>query len=441
MASIISKKKKTTNKKWKFFTGNNNEIFPVISRITGTIFTSVVVLLALTACGGGITGTGGSSTSPGGDGANNDSSEPKLILPSEAPGGTPGTGPESTIEFLPKDLPVEALALALASVEDKLKSKSVDINPDSLTQQLLDRLDDYYLAMVLTQFDINLLHQAMYKELMDCDLAGLCDDFPDAVDVQFLDTNNLISYRSIQLDTQLPGYFDKRLQYRYQEDASVTIQWSNGFQLISLYSDRQDAITYALIEKNPLRVTFRQIRKSDNAITQITLLDEPSNNNVKIEADFPDWYLKVKVKKYSAALFALSADEHITRREAMVVGDRAFLVENCFTADCVWQPEHSHDSDIFDTVSPWVGRFGSTYLETPRNFEFTQPVSRFVIANPSTVEASEPDAESIVCGGTTVLGKQRVYCWSPLPLDENLAYFEETTIGGTVQYSPIQKLD
>ena len=406
------------------------------SRALKKVLAATFCVLALNACGGGISGTGGSSN--------------RIFDPDITSG--PSTTPDGSLpvkmsiykfrnKYFPRDIRVKELTHSLVSVTRRLERKSVAVPENTLISDLLDRLHNYSVEVFGIYKDIGFLHQKMYGALNECEPGGVCQSIPSAVSIENDVDEEILNYHSIKYERGISGYFDSRLEYTSDSGNEVSVRWSHDEDLIALYSSNSEFETYALLESNPLRITFRQVRKSDGQLTQTTIKTNSARTRTKIEADLEGWYVKVRMEKNNAVLYGLTDDELLTRREAIVVKEEAFLIESCSTADCIWQPEHDRENEIFDQMPSGLEDFGETYIHPALQFRFSEESHRLVVMRDSGDVSEVPVPGSLLCGGKTILGNQRNFCWSPLPFNESTRFFEESISGGSFSYREINILE
>lgn len=391
------------------------------------LFTLMMVFL-LYGCSGGISGTGDGS----------------IIVETDNSAGADNM-PEGTadsaanLQYFPTTLASAGLTLSLTSTARQL-DPALAGSSNTVTSELDSRLQSYSAAAEQIAMDLVLLEAELGTELSQCNDSGLCDTVPAAVTISSNNDDSNSSFNSLEYSRGLAGYFDYRLAYIRESGDNIELRWSEGDDYVFLYADTSTHTTYSLQERRQPTITLRQFDKAGNKLVQASLASSPSSEaitDITLEADLVDWYVKALVSEQSSVLYATNTSNSSLRREAITGESNTILSETCELPGCLWQPEHNTTTSIFEDSESTVGNFTETYIANTVNFTFVQPTRRFVVATAGNDES--PVRQSVICGGTTVQEFQRVFCWTPLPIDTTDSFFFEETINTSdIVYRRIQ---
>lgn len=381
-----------------------------------------IALLVVSGCGGGISGTG--------DGiivVTPDNSSDAGTAPDSASQG----GDLSNTAAIPFDLNSPDLFNPLLQSTAVINTQFAETTDVTVTSVLQDRITFYKNTVAEISADTMALESALADNFQQCPDSGPCDVITTSINT------GETQFNSVSLTRGLSGYFDDQLSYTKPNGDNISIKWSVNHNMVSVFADTSLSTTYSLIEKQPDRITFRQINKAANTLTQATLVaDQPETTS--IEADLVDWYVRVSSAVDQTVLYANAADNGMRRREAIINGDESIFSESCSIPDCVWQPDNALTTDSFNSTETTVGDFTQTYLNTPEDFVFEPPPERFAVSNTALTINGNPLLDSLVCGGTFVQSMQRTFCWVPIPLESiESQLFAESITDGIITYQPL----
>lgn len=382
----------------------------------------IVPLMALlSACSGGISGTGDGSP---------------IITPGEensAGGIDSGDNSADNLDsqlHSPVQLPINGLNTALTNLSIPLSRQARLAAQDTITVLLETRFDAYTTAANQVYGDLRALQNTLTDKISQCDNSGQCDAIPAVISVEF--NGATLVFNSIQYSQALPGTFDNSLSYTRENGDFIRVLWTGDGSLISLYTDTNTHTTYALEDSLQSSLTFRQWSKSGQTLTQSNIVTD-ANNVRTIEADVLDWYVRARVTEQFDVLYAASSTDNTIRREAVSTENDLILSESCDSMNCVWQPDHATDSGIFVGSELTAGNFSQPSNTSIPGISIPEAIQRLVIAQ--TPNRVTPPTDSLVCGATTVQNTRRFFCWTPLPLSEhNNVIFEEQFSGGNAEY-------
>jgi hypothetical protein len=384
---------------------------------------SILLALVIGGCSGGISGTG--------DGP--------IIIDPDADVSTDGNGvTESTADSVATQQYFPVLLLngpssSLTATMRRLSSQS----RSTITATLDARIQSYADTASQIALELSGIESALVAELDLCTGSGVCSAIPASVSVQSDPGGGDRTFNAVQYSQGLSGYFDNHLVYTRENGDQVELRWTNNNDYLSLFTDTTTHTSYALIENQRPAITFRQLSKFENALTQVTLASTADNTTL-IEADLSDWHVKTRTDSDGGRiLYAIDATDTTVRREALLPSSDIVLTETCELPNCEWQPQHSDTSEVFADSESDVGDFSASYINSPPGIDLAQPADRFVIA--TAANGASPLLQSIVCGATTVLNFQRIFCFTPTPLEtiDNFIY-QEVITDGEIIYRQVQ---
>ena len=408
-------------------TDQTNQL-PVILR---AIFLPLLLVTAVSACSGGISGTG--------DGG------PIIVVDGDTgANATDANGPDATadtimanLQIFPASLLSQPLNNVVSTAQNGNSLEAADSENALVTAEFYALLSKYYDAGNRITDDLTLLESYLLNELNSCESQGRCNTLPATASVssnntQLMQAQN--NYADIQFTQGTAGLSDKDFRYTREDGAQVMIQWSTQEDLLYFFIDTGSSTTYSLTDKLRNVVTLRHVEKLSPALLQATLLTN-ADSSVTIEADVVDWYIRGSVTPQTTLIYAADQQSSTNRREATLNGETV-VTETCARNACVWQPEFGrNDTDFFVNTDTTLGDFSMTINEQPPTTLPSSP-ARLVIS--TNDDNGTPASQSIACGSISVLSRPRAFCWQPLPLaSESTFIYEEIYNSGISGYRQI----
>ena len=282
-------------------------------------FFTVLFLLWLSGCSGGITGTGDGGTVTPIDIAPADSNDnlPSVV---DSPLSSFVSVPSQILLDLPPTLQAELTASQSGTVD--LNSPGTRLR-EGITLSQLDTiaiLIDLFLidqlldtgsatnvdaianneASCTTGSTCNLLVPQL-TVTVDVDGAAAASDLLAPFTASSLTTSsinananlqpgNTLTYSNISVQSGLTGFFDNRLQYSREDGSTVTLQWSDDQQWVSVLAQNIDSTLYSLLQSSEMTLRRTDHLQGDASIQLIAIQGTAplESDSTFIEADLND---------------------------------------------------------------------------------------------------------------------------------------------------------
>ena len=383
---------------------------PLVS-ICARVVTAIAVSIVLSACDGGISGTG--------DGG------PVTIQPGDS---ADSTGNTNTIDS------------GIDSGSDSDVASPAD-SGDPTTQSP----DAGDIALPLPDLSL-LVPEALLQTTLRND--GISATVPFTTELITLtqevnETIESISAAQTMQTTAISSRFnDSRFDnvLSFSIDGTDTIVASADATALRFFFSDNSARAIHLFQQDDT-ITLRRVDRNNNTVFQAKIVSV-SESSTAIGAALNNNGMQLYLESYSTAEFTTAfthhpADPTIPRQRELIDPDGAVSVVQTCTgaiAECM------SDSDYANTDATTGTRFSNAAqaianaLSTPENAPLiTLPdgVDEAVLA--TSVDA-QPTEDQIQCGVQTVDNSIRLFCLRPLPLESDVSLFSETVAGGEIFY-------
>ena len=446
-------------------------------------FFTVLFLLWLSGCSGGITGTG--------DGG---SVTPIDIAPADSNDNLPSVvdSPLSSFVSVPSqillDLPPTLQAELTAS-----QSGTVDLNSpgtrlrEGITLSQLDTiaiLIDLFLidqlldtgsatnvdaianneASCTTGSTCNLLVPQL-TVTVDVDGAAAASDLLAPFTASSLTTSsinananlqpgNTLTYSNISVQSGLTGFFDNRLQYSREDGSTVTLQWSDDQQWVSVLAQNNDSTLYSLLQSSEMTLRRTDHLQGDASIQLIAIQGTAplESDATFIEADLNDdnpVFIRAIGNTSASAIFAESLlIDDMLYREATNSQGQVTNLETCMNACSQWQTLQSSQTlpdNFFDNNASLAATVSGSIVSPIDASFLPQQVNEFVVtigdANTGLTTTPTDQTDNLVCGGQRLGDGIRTFCWQPTPLGSTGFVFEENRVDSSTTYRFVTQRD
>lgn len=239
----------------------------------------------------------------------------------------------------------------------------------------------------------------------------------------------------------LTGYFDKTLSFSHN-GTDTTIAWADTMALRFLLTVNSDRAIHVLQEDNTL--TIRRVDRNNNALFQATV--KTLTNGSVMEADLNNNGDQKYLQTYSGPLFTAAYIQHptdpaITRqRELIDPSGTVSVIQNCSAAsqdckdDSAWSNASTNASARLAEGTSQINSALSA-VTLPQGLltgdVLPDNVTEAVLAATLNQQPTEPE---IQCGLQQVDDNVRAFCLQPLPLIAEVALFSEMLSGGEIFY-------
>ena len=394
----------------------------------------------LTACSGGISGTGDGDIIV---------IESDSIVVDSTDGSVAGDTLESQIaqlQIFPGSLLSQpAVRTFTNNAESPADSADAQMHstPAALVSfQLNSLLSSYLNASAAVTTDIVRLETNLFDALNNCEGQGICSTLPATATIA-TDHNLLVTasdtatnYYNIQYTRNTAGVFDSTFTYTLTDGTDVRLQWNNAEDLFYFYADSGTTTTYSLTESTTNSITLRHHIKSTGTMLQATLTNN-ADTSTSIEADLIDWYVRGTIDTQNTLIYAHDQANPVIRREATAADGTIISVESCDKNNCIWPSASGDSSDIFLATENTLGNFSVTSNLTTET-DILSPSLLQALPDRWVVSTEDnngiPLQRAIICGGVAVANLQRVFCWQPAPSSGSDYVFYEETPGGGLPY-------
>ncbi len=406
--------------------------FPLLLRL---LLLNLLLTATLTACSGGISGTGdGDIIVVDGD---------NVAVDSTDNGVTGGTleSQVAQLQIFPGSILSQPAARTFTNnMESPADGADAQMSttPTPLVSLELNSLLSSYnnVSAGITTY-IALLETNLSDAFNNCENQGVCSTLPATATIA-ADQNQLVTadnaaknFFNIQYTRNTAGFFDHMFTYTLDNGTNVTLQWNNAEDLFYFYADSGTTITYSLTDSETNSITLRHTIKNTGALLQATLINN-TDTSTSIEADIIDWYIRGTIDTQNTVIYAHDQENPVIRREATATDGTVISAESCDSNNCIWQSVSDENNEIFLAAENKLGNFSETFN---LNTETDIPLPPQLQALPERWVVSTEDnngtalQQSIVCSGVAVANRQRVFCWQPTPLSARDYFFYEETPG------------
>ena len=269
-----------------------------------------------------------------------------------------------------------------------------------------------------------------------------------------LQPGNTLTYNNIAVQSGLAGFFDNRLQYSREDGSTVTLQWSNDQQWVSVLAQNNDSTLYSLLQSSEMTLRRTDHLQGDASIQLMAIQNTAplESDSTFVEADLNDdnpVFIRAIGNASASAIFADSLlIDDMMYREATNSQGQVVTLETCMTACSQWQTLQSLQTlpdNFFDTNAD-VAATVSRSIVNPIDASFLpQQVNEFVVAigdeitGLTTTPADQTD--NLVCGGQRLADGIRTFCWQPTPLGSTGFVFEESRVNSSTTYQFVTQRD
>ena len=446
-------------------------------------FFTVLFLLWLSGCSGGITGTGDGGTVTPIDIAPADSNDnlPSVV---DSPLSSFVSVPSQILLDLPPTLQAELTASQSGTVD--LNSPGTRLR-EGITLSQLDTiaiLIDLFLidqlldtgsatnvdaianneASCTTGSTCNLLVPQL-TVTVDVDGAAAASDLLAPFTASSLTTSsinananlqpgNTPTYSDISVQSGLTGFFDNRLQYSREDGSTVTLQWSDDQQWVSVLAQNIDSTLYSLLQSSEMTLRRTDHLQGDASIQLIAIQGTAplESDSTFIEADLNDdnpVFIRAIGNASASAIFAESLlIDDMLYREATNSQGQVTNLETCMNVCSQWQTLQSTQTlpDNFFDNNASLATTVSGSIVSPIDASFLpQQVNEFVVtigdANTGLTTTPTDQTDNLVCGGQRLGDGIRTFCWQPTPLGSTGFVFEENRVDSSTTYRFVTQRD
>ena len=446
-------------------------------------FFTVLFLLWLSGCSGGITGTGDGGTVTPIDIAPADSNDnlPSVV---DSPLSSFVSVPSQILLDLPPTLQAELTASQSGTVD--LNSPGTRLR-EGITLSQLDTiaiLIDLFLidqlldtgsatnvdaianneASCTTGSTCNLLVPQL-TVTVDVDGAAAASDLLAPFTASSLTTSsinananlqpgNTLTYSNISVQSGLTGFFDNRLQYSREDGSTVTLQWSDDQQWVSVLAQNIDSTLYSLLQSSEMTLRRTDHLQGDASIQLIAIQGTAplESDSTFIEADLNDdnpVFIRAIGNASASAIFAESLlIDDMLYREATNSQGQVTNLETCMNVCSQWQTLQSTQTlpDNFFDNNASLATTVSGSIVSPIDASFLpQQVNEFVVtigdANTGLTTTPTDQTDNLVCGGQRLGDGIRTFCWQPTPLGSTGFVFEENRVDSSTTYRFVTQRD
>lgn len=361
-----------------------------------SIMFSVMVSLLISACSGGISGTGN-----GGQSVVNVDDNSGTGTDSSADGGDDTDGG--------------------ADAETPTDGDSIPQTPDTsqlvpaALQQLNSQSNNASAALPLTAQLLTLQQQVITELEMTSSIAGTPT-------------------------TNISNAFDSTLRYTFEN--SETLIARSSFSAVSFIFSTSNERTFYVLQEDRT-VTLRHLNRNSNSLLQARVI-LTTNGATLIEADLNQNGTQSYLQTYSntavTAVFAQQPTDPTIARQRELIDETGALivVQNCTSAsqdcslDSSWSNANSTNDVLFfdaqSSIDTSLDGIATPAITLPDN------ISEAVITQ---VTNDQPTEEQIQCGIQRVTNEARTFCWVPQPLGTT-SLFSETLAGSEIFYQLLQ---
>ncbi len=387
------------------------------------VWSAIIVGLLLSACGGGISGTGdGGIIQPTNSQSTDaiDSTGNTAEIDSGTDAGI-ADGADQTPQSPTADnanLPIPDLALLAPETLLQTNSRNEGTSATvSFTTQLL----------------------ALAQEAAETSNA-----------ISMADTTQLdITPVDIALPNEISNQFTSTLSFSI-DGTDTVVASSDANELRFFFSNNTQRAIHLLQQGNT--ITVRRVDRISNSVFQATIVSLPDStnstatNSTAIRADLNVNGVQTYLESYSTAEFTAAFTQHPTdptiprQRELIDPVGAVLVLQNCtgLIADCI------SDGDFSNTDAD-VGMQFSSAAQTIAN-ALSEPVNSPASALPDGVneavltasDINQPTEDQIQCGLQRVDNNIRLFCLRPVPLASDVGLFSETVSGAEILYQLLE---
>lgn len=411
----------------------------------------------LTGCSGGISGTGDGGPivviDPTASEQNTDAS------PDGTVSGNSGAQTAFNHQVFPQQLTTQFSTAALSALN--LNDRISGLPEVPVAQKISSQLNAITQQNRQAQLDLANIEEFLLDTLEQCDSSDPCSSVPDVITTT-LSSNTLefqqslqplatpaegdqFTYSNISYTRETAGYFDQKLKYTNQNGTDVALKWTADNQLISIQTENNTIVTYALTDLRQSTTTLRTENKATGTIFHAEIKGTVATGTT-IEADWhsgeQQHYVRATADETSITLYAIHpTDFNASRtRETFDVLAGNYVIESCTAGNRAcddWQTVANNGTAIGARLTATEPTLGDFSLSISSNIQVNLPaeVNEFVIA--TGIDSAQPEPLSLVCGGQRVQASVRTFCWQPLPLAGAIQFYEETTGNGSPSYQQL----
>lgn len=259
--------------------------------------------------------------------------------------------------------------------------------------------------------------------------------------------NELTVASGVTIGTAVDGYFDNSVEF--SQPGRTTIKWSNDNTAISLSTANENRIVYLLMLDQTL--TIRRFDRTNNLLFQAEIHSLPESGNDSIlEATLNNNGALSYLRSYSSDAQAGNTaifTQHPTdtnseqRREIIDQSGTVIDIQTCTVTNSAGRCQSDTDWAVVNDAGS--GNAELQFSTAINNIDITlelrrspltslpQGVNEAVIA---TTDDTTATAGNIQCGLQIVDGVVRAFCIEPQPLEANGNLFQEILSGGEVFY-------
>ena len=371
----------------------------------------VIFSLWLSACGGGISGTG--------DGG------PIVTQPTES---INSTGSTDTVDTSSDTVPESPADTGVSDQDGPATPTAVDIN-------LL--LPDLSLLVPDTLLQVNAQGQSVSATVpFTAQLITLTQEVTETI--------NAISGAQATPMTEINSQFsDSRfnnmLSFSLQGTETIAAS-SNDTDLRFFFSNNPERAIHLLQQDGT--ITLRRVDRSDNSVFQARIVSRADSSVIRADLNING--IPSYLESYSTAEITAAFSQHPTdptvprRRELIDPAGVVLVVQNCTgAADCFTNSGFSNTDATGLQFSSATQAIEAALPEPVNSPLITLPdgVTEAVLA---VTESAQPTEDQIQCGVQTVDDNIQLFCLRPLALETNGSLFSETVSGGEIFYQRLQ---
>ena len=269
-----------------------------------------------------------------------------------------------------------------------------------------------------------------------------------------LQPGNTLTYSNISVQSGLTGFFDNRLQYSREDGSTVTLQWSDDQQWVSVLAQNNDSTLYSLLQSSEMTLRRTDHLQGDASIQLIAIQGTAplESDSTFIEADLNDdnpVFIRAIGNASASAIFAESLlIDDMLYREATNSQGQVTNLETCMNACSQWQTLQSSQTlpDNFFDNNASLATTVSGSIVSPIDASFLpQQVNEFVVtigdANTGLTTTPTDQTDNLVCGGQRLGDNIRTFCWQPTPLGSTGFVFEENRVDSSTTYRFVTQRD
>ncbi len=404
-------------------------IKPLLTILRAILF-QLLVAATLTACSGGISGTGDGGPIIVVDGDTTDAGA----------NSTDSNIPDATVDMvvanqiLPGNLLSQTRIDTTAPASDGVAVESSVVDNAIVTNLLNTLLSQYNEAGSNVSTDITLLEPPLLEALNTCESQGRCSTLPSTASPPSTAAEVTQSYSNIVFAQGTSGIFDKEFSYTREDGAQVTLQWNNQEDLLYFFIDTTNATTYSYTDKQQNTVTLRHINKASSSVLQATIVTN-SDSSITVEADLVEWYLRGTLTPQTTLIYAVNQQSPTNRREATTPDGSTVVTETCDRSNCLWQSEFSNSAtEVFGNTESSLGDFSQT-INNQQGITLPSSPDRLVIS--TSDDNGSPALQSVSCGSVRVLDRRRTFCWQTFPAADERFVYKEIYNSGITGYRQV----